>query len=178
MTSQQELRTMFIELEELDGQVPLEWLTLFSVTRMQDTHQISLKFWKEQIKMFLLNFVIWCHMEVGWEEEGASGALALLDVMLDSVDVLILPTVEGAEEGQLGGCHHPLIGVSAVVTTLSNRIGMFIYLPPDYLLDISGFDWACCYTLGLLILAGIVLDRLDVIQMLLKAFPKRAFTRP
>lgn len=62
--------------------------------------------------MSLLNFVIWHHVVVGWEEEGASGALALPDVMPDSVDVTILPMVEGGvEEGEVGEHHHLQIGI-------------------------------------------------------------------
>ena len=41
MTSLKELRIMFIELEELEEVVPLEWLIHFSVIRMQSMPQIS-----------------------------------------------------------------------------------------------------------------------------------------
>ncbi|XP_073057436.1 uncharacterized protein [Primulina eburnea] len=119
---------MFTGLEELDGQVPLEWLIPFYVTRTQSMHQSLSNSWKEQINVFLLmKFVIWLLMvmveEWEGEEDGVQVPVNMIQVMV--VDVTILHTVEDMEEGVCGGCHNLQIGL-AVIMTMDSKIDMVL----------------------------------------------------
>lgn len=86
---------MFTGLAELVGQVPLVWLTHFSVIKTQNMQQILSKFWKGQTNAFLRSYGTWCHV-VGMVGSLAAGVLALVLVMaIGHVDLVMPFMVEG-----------------------------------------------------------------------------------
>lgn len=93
MTSLQELRIMFTELEEPAELVLPEWLIHFSMTRMRSMLQTLSKFWKEQINEFLMRSEIWLHV-VDLDFLGAVGVLVLAGVMIqDMVEGIVAVVV-------------------------------------------------------------------------------------
>lgn len=89
MTSLQELRITFTELEEPAELAPLEWLIHFSMIRMRSMRQTLSKFWKEQINEFQMRSEIWHHVE-DLEFLGAVGVLVLVGVTIQNMVVVVV----------------------------------------------------------------------------------------
>lgn len=81
MTSLLELKIMYTGLEELVGQVPLEFLTPSLVIMMQNMHQTLSNSWKGRTNKFHQSFVIWPLVVVGGWAGFDAGVLDLQEVM-------------------------------------------------------------------------------------------------